>query len=92
MSEKVLTFKREPLPHLRSTIQGSGRGARFESEVQAIVALADEHDLPSDVGRTAMTRLVKGTGLKSGRRHVDAAVDFRKRRGGVIELPGWEAS
>lgn len=91
VTEKVLTFERKPLPHLHSSIQGSGRSAAFEAKVTAVIELMDSADLPSDAGRRRAAEVVKGTGLIAGSRILDAACETRKLRAGVFTLPDWEA-
>lgn len=87
VSDKVLTFERKPLPHLHSSIQGTGRTSEFDAKVNAVVELMNDADLPSDAGRYKAKEVVKGTGLIAGSRIIDAAVALRKQRAGVFTLP-----
>jgi hypothetical protein len=87
VSDKVLTFERKPLPHLHSSIQGTGRTSEFDAKVAAVVELMDAAGLPSTAGRPRAKAAISGTGLIAGSRILAAAVTLRKQRAGVFTLP-----
>jgi hypothetical protein len=83
--DKVLTFRRVPLPHLHHVVEGP-RWADDDPKVAELVAFMDDQQMPRDVGRRVASRVIRTTGITCSDRALQAALKVRKERVDVLEV------